>query len=62
MNSPDYYYNVPWVIETKGAITVCGSVNWFVLLETSAKKDVNCTHGCFPVDDLIHVEVKDAGL
>ena len=49
-----------WI--TKGAMTICGTCDWMVELETSHKKDLNCTHGCFPVDDLVHVEVVDASI
>ena len=49
-------------INSKGAMTICGNAKWEITIETSLKKDVECKHGCFPVDDLIHVEVVEAGI
>ena len=61
--SKDYWYKVPFIgIESKGEIQVCGTAIWYVVIETTHVKDVNCEHGCFPVDDLIDINWIDHDL
>ena len=61
--SEDYLYKVPIIgIESKGEIKVCGTSVWYVVIETSHRKDINCDHGCFPVDDLIDINWIDHDL
>ena len=63
MLSQDYLYPVPFIgIESKGEIKVCGTAVWYVVIETSHVKDVDCEHGCFPVDDLINIDWIDHDL
>ena len=60
ITSDDYEWTVPLMgITSSGDFKLCATVAWFVDLETHHTKDVNCEHGCFPVDDLLEIKIVD---
>ena len=46
-------------ITSSGEFKLCSTLMWYVELETTHTKDVNCEYGCFPVDDLVVINVTD---